>query len=98
MKKMTLAPNLEKTNCYHCGDACESSLYITDQKQFCCQGCQSVYQILSGNGLCSYYQYNDHPGATRAKTDKRFEYLYEPSIISEQQDYCDGHIAIITLY
>lgn len=95
---MTATIPAVKTHCYHCGDECETTLYLADNKQFCCQGCQSVYQILSGSGLCSYYQYNDHPGATRNKLDKRFEYLEEPSIISELLDFHDERISIITLY
>lgn len=96
--KMTGTKPAVKINCYHCGDICETNLYLADNKQFCCQGCQNVYQILSVSGLCSYYQYNDHPGATRGKLDKRFEYLEEPSIVDELLDFHDDRISIITLY
>ncbi|MGZ3871853.1 MAG: heavy metal translocating P-type ATPase [Mucilaginibacter sp.] len=95
---MTQDSTLVKTTCYHCGDDCLTNEFITDQKQFCCQGCQSVYQILAGNGLCSYYNYNEHPGITRARADKRFDYLNEPTIVSELLDYTDEQISIITFY
>ncbi len=85
-------------SCYHCGDECLTTAYQTDQKQFCCQGCQSVYTILSGAGLCSYYNYNQHPGTTRIRTDKRFDYLSDPDILAELLDYGDERISIITLY
>lgn len=89
---------LVKPSCYHCGAECLSTTFQTDHKQFCCQGCQSVYTILSGAGLCSYYNYNDHPGTTRLRTDKRFDYLSDPAILAELLDYQDERLSIITLY
>jgi len=91
-------PTLEKTSCYHCGDDCITTDYVIDDKQFCCHGCKSVYQILSENKLCSYYNYNDHPGATRTRTDKRFDYLSEPTIVKELIGYTDDDITIVTFY
>jgi len=88
---------LTKTTCYHCGDDCNKAIEF-DEKTFCCNGCKQVYSILSNNGLCNYYNYNDHPGANRARTDKRFEYLDNESIISELIDYSDDTKTIVTLY
>jgi len=89
---------LEKTICYHCGDDVISGDFVIEDKQFCCHGCKSVFQILSENKLCSYYNYNQHPGATRTRTDKRFDYLSEPSIVSELIDYTDKQVTIVTFY
>lgn len=87
-----------KTSCYHCGDECQTTAYQTDLRQFCCQGCQRVYTILSGAGLSSYYQYNAHPGTTRTRNDKRFDYLSDASIQAELLDYSDEHLSIITFF
>ena len=89
---------LIKSSCYHCGDECLATGYQADLKQFCCQGCKSVYTILSSAGLCSYYNYNDHPGTTRTRIDKRFDYLSDPTILAELLDYTDERLSIITLY
>ena len=89
---------VKKTACYHCGDDCLTEHYIADERHFCCQGCKSVYQVLSAGDLCSYYNYNEHPGATRVRTDKRFDYLADPTIVSELIDYTDKDITIITFY
>ena len=62
-----------QTTCYHCGNDCDKEHYQLDEKDFCCLGCKTVYQVLSKSGLCSYYSYNDHPGANRARVEKRFE-------------------------
>ncbi len=89
---------IKKTLCYHCGDECLTEQYTVEDKQFCCHGCQTVYQVLAENKLCSYYNYNDHPGATRTRIDKRFDYLSEPSIVSELIDYTDERVTIVTFY
>lgn len=89
---------LEKTVCYHCGEDVLTTTYVLDDKLFCCHGCQSVYSILSKNNLCSYYNYNDHPGANRAVVDNRFEYLSDATIINELIDYTDEHITTVTFY
>jgi Cu+-exporting ATPase len=96
--EMTESTFTETTLCYHCGDECLSTTYVEEDKHFCCKGCQSVYGILAANNLCSYYNFNDHPGLTRARTDKRFEYLDEPAIVKDLIDYTDGSLTIVTLY
>ncbi|WP_342646887.1 heavy metal translocating P-type ATPase metal-binding domain-containing protein [Mucilaginibacter sp. CSA2-8R] len=86
------------STCYHCGNDCEEGHYELDDKFFCCAGCRGVYQVLSQSGLCNYYTYNDHPGANRARLDRRFEYLDEPQIVNDLIDYTDDQITVVTLY
>ncbi|MEO7215870.1 heavy metal translocating P-type ATPase metal-binding domain-containing protein [Mucilaginibacter sp.] len=95
---MTESTVTETTLCYHCGDECLNTAYVEAEKHFCCQGCKSVYGILSANNLCSYYNFNDHPGLTRARTDKRFDYLDDAGIVKELIDYTDDNLTIVTLY
>jgi Cu+-exporting ATPase len=95
---MTRSTILENTTCYHCGDDCKADAVTIEEKSFCCTGCKSVYQVLSQNKLCNYYNYNDHPGTTRGHTDKRFAYLSEPAIVSELIDYTDQQKTIVTFY
>lgn len=90
--------NIEKTACYHCGDDCVTKDYFAGDKQFCCLGCQSVFEVLSESNLCNYYSYNDHPGANRASVDKRFDYLGQPDIVNELIDFQDENITIVTFY
>jgi Cu+-exporting ATPase len=95
---MIKTESIEKTSCYHCGNDCETPVYVIEEKQFCCLGCKSVFEVLSASNLCNYYSYNDHPGINRAKVDKRFEYLNEPDIINELIDFKDDDTTIITFY
>lgn len=87
-----------KALCYHCGNEISAELHIIDEKQFCCAGCRSVYEILNQNNLCSYYDYNQAPGATQDKPAGYFEYLDEPRIAQQLLDYTDEKISLITFY
>ncbi|WP_026898164.1 heavy metal translocating P-type ATPase [Daejeonella oryzae] len=89
---------LTDNQCYHCGTAITSTGYILDEKNFCCIGCQSVYQVLNSNNLCSYYSYNDSPGQTQHSESKHFEYLDESGIITRLIDYSDENITTVTFY
>lgn len=95
---MTPTASIQKTACYHCGDDCLTPDYFVEEKQFCCLGCKSVFEVLSESKLCNYYSYNDHPGVNRAHLDKRFDYLNEPDIVKELIDYNDDNITIVTFY
>lgn len=95
---MTENAVINKNVCYHCGEDCHTNEYAIEEKHFCCHGCKSVYQVLSENKLCSYYNFNNHPGATQKNIEKRFDYLSEPAIISNLIDYTDNQITIVTFY
>ncbi len=87
----------ENLVCYHCGDDLPAVKLSRDDKDFCCAGCVGVYQILSENNMCNYYTYNETPGQ-RAVTDGHFEYLDEPTIITQLIDYKDKDTSIVTFY
>jgi len=84
--------------CYHCGTEVAKDAYEFDDKQFCCLGCKSVYQVLSSTNMCSYYSYNDSPGQAQTQSLNYLEYLDEPIIISKLLDYSDEKISSITFY
>lgn len=62
--------------CFHCGDECLDHTIEQDGLKFCCVGCLTVYSMLNENGLCKYYEIQEHPGL-KFKTDgiERFEFL-----------------------
>ncbi|MFX8539133.1 heavy metal translocating P-type ATPase metal-binding domain-containing protein, partial [Acinetobacter baumannii] len=53
-----------KVQCYHCGEDCITVISAND-KDFCCDGCKMVYDILHKNGLCNYYQIAQNPGISQ---------------------------------
>ncbi|MGE6219068.1 heavy metal translocating P-type ATPase [Nubsella zeaxanthinifaciens] len=83
--------------CYHCGDQLSTIKLSYDDKDFCCVGCRSVYQLLSENNMCNYYAYNDTPGQ-RVANSGHFEYLDEESIITQLINYKDEDNTIVTFY
>lgn len=67
--------------CYHCGQPCIEGNIEADEKNFCCYGCKTVYEILSENNLCEYYSFDQSPGVSlRYVSDETYGYLDEPSI------------------
>lgn len=84
--------------CYHCGDIVENRSFVLDEHQFCCLGCQTVYQILSSNNLNSYYKYNVHPGKSQKTNKEDLLYLDEPTVVAKLVDYQDKELSIITFY
>lgn len=86
------------SGCYHCGTRVTDPVYIIDEKAFCCIGCQSVYQVLSENNLCSYYSYNPAPGQAQKHGDQHFDYLDEPEVARQLVDYTDETLTVITFY
>lgn len=92
-------PKQQKTICYHCGEDCLEESIVFDQKQFCCTGCRSVYEILSTNDLCNYYDLESTPGITPPKTaHKKFAYLDNEEIVEKLIDFKDAQRILVTFY
>jgi Cu+-exporting ATPase len=70
------------TACYHCGESCQEGLVRFDAKDFCCDGCKLVYELLSENNLCTYYNLDAHSGVSpKLKNfEGRFAYLDDESV------------------
>lgn len=56
--------------CAHCGEPCPPD------EQFCCQGCQTVYELLNENGLCRYYEINDKPGVAQRQPVRQDKFAF----------------------
>ena len=97
---MTGKEKVEKVVCYHCGDTCDRELVVFDDKNFCCNGCKTVYEILNQNDLCTYYDLKDNPGISlkSKKFDDRYAYLDNDEISHLILDFKDGERAKVTFY
>lgn len=84
--------------CFHCGDKIEETGYHIDDHDFCCIGCQTVYQVLHDSGMQQYYRYNQHPGKSNKSNREDFSYLDEPDIANKLIDFKDDNITIMTFY
>jgi Cu+-exporting ATPase len=88
------------TTCFHCGDKLPKASILFDDKSFCCQGCQGVYELLAGNNMCDYYSLTDTPGLTRKNpiSSVKFAYLEDAEIEKQLLDYKDAKQAKISLH
>lgn len=86
--------------CYHCGDAIGRNDISYDGKDFCCHGCQTVYEILSQNDLCTYYDLDANPGISlkSKKFDDQYAYLDNEEIARLVLDYKDDQKAKATFF
>jgi len=89
-----------KTACYHCGLECDNDAVALKDKLFCCTGCRTVYEILSGSGLGSYYRVSDSPGArpNHDELNSRFAFLDDPTVVRSLPDYTDGKFSRLRLF
>ena len=88
-----------KVNCYHCGDECRNLPLRFNDKEFCCEGCRLVYEVLQENNLCSYYRFNEKPGISpEQKVEGRFGYLDDASVKKKLVVFDDGKFATVNFY
>lgn len=88
-------------SCFHCGEDCEDLLVVSDDKSFCCQGCKLVYEVLSENDLCNYYNIADHPGESQRNKrfqSNRFDYLDDPDTTNSLLDFQNETESHLTFY
>ncbi|MEQ1587434.1 MAG: heavy metal translocating P-type ATPase metal-binding domain-containing protein, partial [Cyclobacteriaceae bacterium] len=89
----------EDLKCYHCGLPCEEDKFQVEDKNFCCYGCKTVFEILNENDLCEYYSFDKTPGVTlRHVSDESFAYLDEPSIRKKVVEFDSSSFIRVRFY
>ncbi|CAN1523571.1 ZntA Cation transport ATPase [Flavobacteriaceae bacterium] len=89
---------MEKNKCFHCGLDIEKEEQITfDEKEFCCNGCKTVYEIFSLNDLTCYYDFEKSPGATPQDINGKYDFLENESIIAKLLEFQEDSTAIVSL-
>lgn len=84
--------------CYHCGSPSQSWVRH-DDKDFCCDGCVMVYDILKDNDMGAYYDIEKAPGIRNKKVSvEYYDYLDQEDIKRSVLDFYDGAIGRIKLY
>lgn len=94
-----ILPDKQTSICYHCGEDCKDEILHYDDKDFCCTGCQLVYEVLSENNLCNYYDIADNPGISQKAVsvrDNRFDYLDDVDVLKKLLDFQNGGETHIT--
>ena len=85
--------------CAHCEEDCLDEIIEFDSKNFCCTGCQTVYEILADNDLCDYYEI-DQPKITIKKTEfgNKYAFLDNPEIEEKLYLFADEDYRVIKLF
>ncbi|QLG45969.1 heavy metal translocating P-type ATPase [Costertonia aggregata] len=89
---------METTNCYHCGDDCGTASIVLDEKNFCCNGCKTVYEIFTSNDLSYYYDLQSAAGATPKEVEGKYDFLDTATIVERLTEFNDGNTQIANLY
>jgi Cu+-exporting ATPase len=85
--------------CHHCGDECPDDKVKIEDKYFCCNGCKTVYQLLSDVNLGSTFDETRSAGIKALKfKEKEFEFLNDKKIIDKIINFSIGGRAKVTLY
>lgn len=90
----------EKIECIHCGEDCGKSPVIWEEKNFCCEGCKTVYQLLNENKLTNYYNIYDAPGIKVEVQDfgQKYAYLDNDEIQKQLVYFKEGDFSKVKLY
>jgi Cu+-exporting ATPase len=87
-------------HCFHCGAECVNTKIIVVDKNFCCEGCKMVFEILNQTGMCGYYDLNQSPGSSQkfnVRTDK-FSFLEDTAIEQSIISFKDENQTHVTFY
>ncbi len=89
-----------KVKCAHCGDTCSDEHLIAHEKDFCCNGCLTVFELLHEAGLDAYYDSETVPGISlrRKEADEQFIFLDHPEVQQKLLDFNSANFAKIHLF
>ncbi|TAI47124.1 heavy metal translocating P-type ATPase [Flagellimonas allohymeniacidonis] len=88
---------MTNTTCYHCGDSCDGHPVHFDEKDFCCHGCKTVYEIFTTNDLSYFYELEAKAGSTPNMTKKQYDFLENEEIVGQLLDFDEDEIQVVTL-
>ncbi|WP_121967427.1 heavy metal translocating P-type ATPase metal-binding domain-containing protein [Myroides sp. N17-2] len=90
---------MSKSTCYHCGNEVTTFNRIEfDNKEFCCNGCKTVYEIFSDNDLSCYYDMEVTPGASPEEANGKYDFLDKTDIINKLLEFNEGTTGIVSFY
>lgn len=87
--------------CFHCGEDCETETIRIEEKQFCCQGCKTVYEILNKVELCDYYTISEKPAGINQRNSSRpekFAFLDDENLQAKLIHFKDAEQSHATFY
>ncbi|MEO9513103.1 MAG: heavy metal translocating P-type ATPase metal-binding domain-containing protein [Flavobacteriaceae bacterium] len=83
--------------CYHCGDDCNRTRVLFDEKEFCCNGCKTVYEIFTSNGLSSFYDIEARAGSTPNEIQHKYDFLDNQDIVEKLVEFNEEGVQVVNL-
>jgi len=97
MFKIRTQDTTQLTACEHCGDPCPDSHPQYEGHNFCCHGCQVIYDVLHKNGLGDYYAFNEAPGISqRSILQKNLTFLDDDDVVESLLEFREEKICKIS--
>lgn len=85
--------------CYHCGGPCEDEIIHAHDKEFCCEGCKLVFEVLNEADMCTYYDMEKSPGIRiKAASNEKFRFLDNKEIVQKLHEFEEGNTAKVKFY
>lgn len=88
---------MANTTCYHCGDECGKNGVQFDEKEFCCNGCKTVYEIFSSNGLTAFYEIEAKAGTTPNELRGKYDFLDNQEIVEQLVEFNEEGVQVVSL-
>ena len=90
----------KNTACVHCGADCGKHPVVWNNMNFCCHGCQQVYQLLNEHKLTQYYNFEQSPGIkpNNPSYENKYAFLDKDEIKEQFFEFHQDNIAKVTLY
>jgi Cu+-exporting ATPase len=87
-----------ESGCFHCGTPLRGAVFTSQRKSFCCQGCLTVFELLTENGLDDFYRLGKAAGVRvkAAPKQEEFSYLDEPALRRQLVDFADERVTRAT--
>ncbi|MBO0322995.1 heavy metal translocating P-type ATPase metal-binding domain-containing protein [Muricauda sp. CAU 1633] len=85
------------STCYHCGDECGKSSVQFDDKDFCCNGCKTVYEIFTSNGLSTFYEIEGKAGTTPNEIRQKYDFLDNQEIVQQLLEFNEDGVQVVSL-
>lgn len=85
------------TSCFHCGEECKEEHLRFQEKNFCCTGCKTVYEILNESDLSYYYDLENTPGISPAAAERKFDFLDNKEIVNKLVEFNEKNTQVVNL-
>ena len=90
----------DRPACFHCGTACVAGRHSDGRREFCCAGCQTVFELLSEAGLDRYYELGDgvRERIDAATGEEKFRFLDTPEVRARFVDHEEATTTRVTFH